>query len=119
MLIKALIFVCLFLNKKTNFYHIKLNTYSNYIKYISNNNNIYNNTNNTGIDNRHINMHDLDDKIILKIKINLQKQILLNKLQDSSIHINKKIDLIGFNQNEVIKPNLLAGKLEKQFNFDD
>ena len=103
-MIVIMLFVYLFINKKTNAYLIK-NTNFNNLEH--------------GSDNRFLNnITNINYDVLYKININLKKQRLLNKLEDKTISIQDKLKLLEYNPDNIIPPNIFAGNLMKNFDFD-
>ena len=103
-MIFVILFVYLFTNKKTNAYLIK---------------NINFNNLNEGADNRFPNnITSINYNTLYKIHTSIKKQKLLNALEDKNIHIYYKLNLLGHDKIQIVAPNVLAGKLMEEFNFE-
>jgi hypothetical protein len=99
-----MLFVYLFIYKKTNAYLIK-NIGFNYVK--------------EGSDNRFCNnITEIDYNILYKINTNMKKQWLLNKLEDKTISVQYKLKILEYNEHNIIPPNLIAGNIMKNSDFD-
>ena len=102
-MIIIMLFVYLFINKKTNAYLLK---------------NINFNNLKDGSDNRHLNnITDIDYEILCKIKLNLKKQKLLMVLEDKNVLTHYKLNLLENTNFQITAPNISAGNLMKEFNF--
>jgi len=103
-MIVIMLFVYLFINKKTNAYLIK-NTNFNNLEH--------------GSDNRFLNnITNINYDVLYKMRLNAKKQELLTKLDDKTIPIQYKLKLLEYNPDNIIPPNIFAGNLMKNFDFD-